>query len=222
MTVAYFLKQRTAFIRQFYATASAPYLDRLARIEGEQEPWVPGYSEDGEPPFLEEWQEADESLQVLGRSCVSMLAATLHAYLNSWVKLTGIEVEDSLKSAFKRGWLHGYKAYFARHIRIKFETGPANLAVLEELVLARNQIQHPTSIETGSSHYSADDLRKIPHPFFVDEREMELFSASDQGIRAWLLPPSIRVTPGKLAAALSEVEQFCEWLETVEIEPEVP
>ena len=46
MTVAYFLKQRTAFIRQFYATASAPYVDRLARIEGEQEPWVPGYSEE--------------------------------------------------------------------------------------------------------------------------------------------------------------------------------
>ena len=220
MTVAYFLKQRTAFIRQFYATASTPYVERLRQIEKGEEPWVPAYSEDGEPPFLEEWLEADESLQVLGRSCVSMLAATLHAYLKSWVELTGIKVDESLKPAFKAGWLNGYKAYFARHIRIKFETGPANLAVLEELVLARNQIQHPPSITTGSSHYSEHDLRKLPHPFFVDEREMSTFSEADEGIRNWLLPPSIRVTSEKLEAALSEVEQFCEWLETVEIEPE--
>lgn len=44
---------------------------------------MPPYGEDGEPPFLNEWIEADESLLVLGYACISMLAASFHLYLAS-------------------------------------------------------------------------------------------------------------------------------------------
>lgn len=73
MDVQYFLSRRIDFIRQYYATASAPYVERKRKIEAEEEPFVPPYSEDGEPAFLKEWLEADESLHVLGYSCISML-----------------------------------------------------------------------------------------------------------------------------------------------------
>ncbi len=222
MDVRFFLKRRIAFIRQFYVIASEAYIERKWKIEAEEEPFVPPYSEDGEPPFLDEWLEAEESLQVLGRSCISMLAATFHLYFKAWERQIGIPVDASLKTEFKNGWLNGYRAYFARHLRIRFEDSPANLAVLEEVVLARNRIQHPDSITTDSSHYSDDDLRKLTHPFFVDDNEVSLFSEGEEGERAWLMPPAIRVTSEKFFTALSEVERFADWLESIEVEPHGP
>ena len=220
MDVAHFLKQRTSFIRQFYATAATPYADRLARIETAQEPWNFNESEESEPPFLEEWLEADESLQVLGRSCISMLAATLHAYFEYWVQAFEIPIDKDLEPLFKKsGWLKGYKAYFSRHAGIDFATGPSNLAVLEELILARNQIQHPASIIVEGSRYSESDLKKLRHPFFVDEREMSIFAETDESVRGWLALPSIRVTSSKLVAAIAEVEKLCEWIEAVDVSP---
>lgn len=221
MDVRFFLNRRIAFIKQLYVTASDPFRERKRKIEAEEEPFIPTYSEDGEPPFLEEWLEAEESLQVIGRSCISMLSATLHLYFKTWERQIGISVDESMKPDFKKGWFHGYKAYFARHTGIKFENGPSNLAMLEELVLARNRIQHPDSITYQSTHYADDDLQKIPHPFFVDEKEMWLITESDEDQNMWLMPPTISVSQESLFAALTEVERFSEWLEQVEIEEHV-
>jgi hypothetical protein len=211
--VRYFLKTRTAFIRQLYRTASAPYLERKRKIEAEEDPFVPPYSEDGEPPFLEEWIEADESLHVLAYSCISMLAAALHLYLKTWERQFSIPVDDSFKSEFKKGWLNGYKAYFAHHVDIRFEDGRADLEVLEEVALARNRVQHPESITSHRTHYSDSDLEKHPRPFFVDDRERSLLADVNEAERSWLMPPTLHVTEEKLSTAIEEVEKFVDWLE---------
>jgi hypothetical protein len=80
MDVGYFLRDRIAFIRQFFDGASLSFAEKKRKIEAGEDPFVPPYSEDGEPAFLDEWIEADESLQVLGYSCISMLAAALHLW----------------------------------------------------------------------------------------------------------------------------------------------
>ena len=155
MDIRYFLGSRINFIRQFYAAASAPFVERKRKIEAEEEPFIPPYSEDGEPPFLEEWIESDESLHILAYSCVSMLAAALHLFFESWVKQSGIAVEESLKELVfkKQGWFAGYKTHFAQHFNVAFEDGPANLEILEEVVLARNRIEHPLSITSRRTQY---------------------------------------------------------------------
>lgn len=216
MDVPYFLRRRVDFIRQFYVVSSGTYIERKRLIEAGEEPFVPPYSEDPEPPFLDKWLEAEESLQVLGRTCISTLAAIFHLYFKTWERQIGIPVDDSLKREFKDGWLNGYKAYFARHFGIRFEDSPNRLAVLEEIVLVRNRTQHPESITMDSSHYSDNDVKKLSHPFFVDDDDAALFSETEEGERAWLMAPPIRVTQEKLFAALAEVESFAEWLENVE------
>jgi len=218
MDVRYFLSRRLDFIRQFYEMSSAPFIERKRLIEAEEEPFVPPYSEDPEPAYLEEWLEAEESLQVLGRTCISMLAAVFHLYFKTWERQIGVPVDASLKGDFKNGWFNGYKAYFARHFRIRFEDGPFRLGVLEEIVLVRNRAQHPESIPMDSTHFSESDLEKLPHPFFIDEKDAALFSEIEEGERSWLMAPPIRVTAEKLSAALSEVDSFAEWLENVEVE----
>ena len=54
MTAAYFLKRRTAFIRQFYDTSSTTYVERMTMIDNGVDPWIPAHNENGEPPYLEE------------------------------------------------------------------------------------------------------------------------------------------------------------------------
>jgi len=213
--VRYFLGSRIAFIRQLYATASAPYFERKRKIEAREEPFVPPYSEDGEPPFLDEWLEADESLHVLAYSCVSMLAASLHLYIESWVRQSGTVVDESLKkSVFKtNGWLSGYDAHFTKHFNIAFENGPADLKMLNEVILARNRIEHPTSITDQKTQYSASDLEKLRHPFFVDETEMALLGYSGEEEVPRFMLPTVHVTEVQLFAAMAEVERFSEWFD---------
>jgi hypothetical protein len=218
MDVLYFLKTRTAFIRQLFEGASAPYVERQRKIEAEEDPFEPPYSEygDSEPPFLNEWMEANESLVVLAYPCVSMLAAALHLYFKTWQKQLGIPIDDSLKPVFKKeGWLRGYRAYFAHNLGIRFEDGPADLEVLEEVVLARNRVQHP-DLESTIGHrtrYSVRDLEKLSHPFFVDDEDRRLLADVDEAERSWLMPPTLHVTGDKLSAAIEEVDKFAEWLE---------
>ena len=68
MDVLFFLKERTKFIRYFYETAGEPFRETIRKIEADEAPFDdPPYSEDGEPPFLEEWTEADEEKYWMNR-----------------------------------------------------------------------------------------------------------------------------------------------------------
>ena len=68
MEVLFFLKERTKFIQHFYETAGEPFRETMRKIEADEPPFDnPPYSEDGEPPYLEEWIQAEEELEVLGR-----------------------------------------------------------------------------------------------------------------------------------------------------------
>lgn len=221
MDVRFFLMRRLAFIEQLYTNSAAPFIERKRKIEIEEEPFSHPYSEDGgEPAFLSEWLDADESLQVLGCSCISMLAAAFRFYFKTWERQIAIPVDASLKSTFtNHGWFNGYKAYFAKSLSISFEDSSCDLALLEELVLARNRVQHPDSLASHSSRYSDDDLKKLPRPFFVDDREREILINAEEVEPTWLLPPTIHITPERMLAALSEVARFANWLERVEFEP---
>lgn len=220
MDIQFFLWKRLEFIERFYQNCAAPFVERKRKIEAEEEPFVPPYSEDGEPPFLDEWIEADESLQVLGVSCISMVAASFHLYLKTWERQIGIPVDESLKPHFKNGgWFHGYKAYFAQRLGVRFEESQCDLSLLEELVLARNRGQHPDSITTHNTHYADNDLKKLSRPFFIDDRELEQFAEVEEGAREWLMPPVVRVTGEKLCSAISEVTRFSKWLEDVDFNP---
>lgn len=218
MDVRYFLNLRLEFVKQLYNNSSAPFIERKRKIEAEEDPFVPPCSEDGEPAFLSEWLEAEDSLQVIGHTCISILSASFHLYFRTWEQQLGVRVDNSCKSAFKRGWFNGYKTYFHHKFEINFENSPCNLDLLEELVIARNRIQHPESISFHNSYYSGTDLKKLPSPFFINERERyhELLAEMEEGERNWLIPPTIHVTPEKLMTIISEIVRFTEWLEQTE------
>ncbi|MDA3838286.1 MAG: hypothetical protein PF574_04815 [Candidatus Delongbacteria bacterium] len=151
-----------------------------------------------------------------------MLAAALHLYFETWIKQSRCPVDESLKKSVfkKKGWLSGYKAHFTQQFIIEFDATPINYSLLEEVILARNCIQHPHSITSPKTQYAKSDLKKIRHPFFVDDRETTLSLDVTENDRAWFFPPTLHVTNDQLIAAISEVERFANWFE-VEIEKKV-
>ena len=209
MDVHYFLTDRITFIRQFYENASQPFIERQRRIEANEEPFPPKYDDSGEPPYLIEWQEAAESLQVLGYSCLSMLAGALHLYLETWKK----QLPAGKRGRKKKGWLNQSRADFLDWFGIQLDDAPADLSLLEEVVLARNRIQHPGTIASVQPSYLDSDLRKRPHAFFVTDAEREMFARGDGEELSWLFQPSLDVTCDKLEVAIREVEKLAAWLE---------
>lgn len=214
MDIRYFFEQRLAFIKQLYLNGSAPFDERKRKIENEEEPFIPPYSEDGEPPFISEWIEADASIQVLGSSCLSMLSAALHLYLTEWHRLLGAPPGPSLKSTFRnKGWPNGYKAFYEAHGSDSFDSGPFDFDLIVELVLARNNIQHPDSLIFDTYRYTEDDLAKLPSPFFISDREKELAEELGEAGRGWLTRPQIHIDTEKFQHALAQLSAFVEWLE---------
>ena len=146
-----------------------------------------------------------------------MLAASVHLYFKTCERQLRRPVDKSMASTFtKQGCFRGYMLYFERSFGVKFENSGCNLALLEELMLARNRVQHPDSITTQHSHYSKDDLRKLPSPLFVDDRERELLQGSEGLDASWLLPPAIHVTAERLSSVILEIRKFTEWLEATD------
>ena len=69
-----------------YGQASACFAETKRKIENSEDEfdysgWDPE-SYDGEPPFLTEWQEADEAINLLGQACLSLVHSALKEYLD--------------------------------------------------------------------------------------------------------------------------------------------
>jgi len=212
MDVLYFLRGRTRIIRSYHATAAAPFQEILNKIEAGEPPYEPPYSENGEPPFMAEWMEAQTALDLLGLSCISMLSDSLKLYFREWERELGIECQPALKKEFRNGFLHGYRTCFAQAAGVKWDECPADLAIIEQVVLARNRAQHPDSIIQMTVSHPLGNVRKHPQPFFVSDLERELLTENDIEDVSWIYP-FVKVDRDTLLGAIAEVEKLCDWLE---------
>ena len=214
MDVLYFFKKRTQFIRYYYETAGLPFFETKRKIENEEAPYDnPPYSEDGEPPYLDQWIEADEALEVLGRTCLSMLSPTLKLYFGTWEKELGIIWNNGERNrVFKKGFLQGYRKCFEEVLGVSWDNCPADLELIEQITLARNRDQHPDEIASMRVRYAKNDLKKYPRPFFISESDRDLLDNLEIGSGIWM-NPSVYVSRDTLYGAIYETEKLAEWLE---------
>lgn len=208
MDVFHFLRERTRFVAQLYDTSVKPYLEIIRKIEAEEDPFVPPYSEEGEPPFLAEWAEAQASINLLGAACLSMLSDSLKLYFVTWAR----QLKLDCKKETKKGFLHGYLACFQKNTQIDLNDCPADLNIVEQVTLARNTSQHPSKLTTMDLHHFPKDLEKYPIPFFLGEFEKKALKSEDRGSFSWL-GVRLRVKPEAFHKSLNEIETLCEWLE---------
>lgn len=153
--------------------------------------------------------DADESRDVLGQMCLSMLSSSLQLFLEEWViQRRAGHPRDDREARKQLGWFNQFRWYFSERLHIDWNNGPVKTALLEQIVLARNNTQHPDDITTVRVGQTDFDVAKYPESFFADEL---LVIRGEDGLP--IIPVRLKVTEDKLTAALEAVDSFCTWLD---------
>ena len=213
MDLEYFLISRTKFVQYFYENSTSKFDEIINAIEREEEPFVPPYSEDDEPPFMEEWMDAKAGLEAVGHASLSMLSSSLHLFLKEWRARLDKSHGMTFKVSFNKGWFNAYKEIFIK-LKLEMDECPANLEVIEQISLARNRAQHPDKLTSLSIHHSEKDLRRYPRPFFAQQFEIDRAITEKDEFLSWWLPPSLTTTKEKIVEAITEVGSLCSWLDS--------
>jgi hypothetical protein len=214
MDTIYFLKNRTQFIRFYFDAALKPFGDIKSAIENELPPFDdPPYSEDGEPSFLKDWMDAHSAAKILGLACVSLLSDTLKLYFQTLQhRVIGFGFKDK-SAAFRHGFVAAYLGVLGPILETDWSDCPADRAVIEQIVLARNRGQHSEDFTSLQVTHDDTMLQKYPNPFFASEEERQAWSAAGE-VQSTFLMPEIEVTREKLFDAVTEVEKLAEWIES--------
>ena len=207
------LRDKLRFIEHHYAAASAPFRETKRKIDAGEGPFEPPpfdaeTATDFRPPFLEQWQEANESLNIEGEVALQLVQGALREYLSSFINLHG----DPLTASGKN-WPRLYRKHFLETHGIDWEEGPVPLDELEEVNLARNDVERGGEPFGKTRRLTNDRELGFPADRFVDEIEKQVFQASG---RSW--PGRFEVSDSGLKEAIRRVESLCEFLrfETVQ------
>lgn len=203
------LRDKLRFIERFYKLASEPFRETKRKIEVQEEPFIPPSFDpetatDFDPPFLEEWQEADESLNLVGQAALNLVQASFRDYLAWFLKSNDVEL--SAKGAH---WLERYRNEFLQTYGIDWSKGPVSMNELEEVNLARNDVEHQGQPFGMTRSQSKDHQARFPLRVFVHEVDRQIAASSG---RAWL--GRIQITQGNLAEAIRRIETFCQFLDS--------
>jgi len=213
MDARFFLKQRTTFIRFYFESCVKSFEEIRTCIENGLPPYdSPPYSEDGEPAYLEDWLDTNTAEQILGLTCVSLLSDSLKLYFQTLQRrVIGFEFEDK-KSAFKNGFVHAYLRSVGEILETDWSDCPANIDVIEQIVLTRNRGHHGADLTSFEVTHDKRTLEKYPQPFFTSADEWEDWFRIDGALTSFLLP-SIKITQSSLFSAIDQVEALVEWID---------
>src|SRR6185312_4613831 len=152
MDVYAILLSKLSSIECFYELSAGTFVEIKRKIEAGEEPYEPPYFDpendtDTEPPFLEEWSDADEFQNIVGQAAVSLVHSVLKDFLDGFLTRDGqYETAEKYFSARRNqikneSWFHRYLAFFAEAYGVNWENCPVSPEALEEINLARNDMQ---------------------------------------------------------------------------------
>ena len=192
-----------------YRQASACFTETKRKIENSEgefdySGWDPD-SYDGEPPFLTEWQEADEALNLLGQACLSLVQSALKEYLDGCLFVTRA---GKPQRKGNESWFDAYQRFFNEQFGIDWTASPVHVPLIEEINLARNDAQH-TGREFGMTRYQdARHQERFPKGIFADPTFAEMTARSPL-----MGPVPLRVTADGLQEASKRVLAFCMFID---------
>ena len=209
MDLLHGLREKLRFIESMYGKATANFVEtkrKIEKSEGEFDysGWDPE-SYDGEPPFLAEWQEADEALNLLGQASVSLVQSALKEYLDGCLFVTR---SGKPQRKGKESWFDAYRRFFNEQLGVDWTQSPVQLSLIEEINLARNDAQH-TGREFGMTRYQdARHQERFPKGLFADTTFAEMVEHSPL-----MGPVPLRVTADSLKEAIKRVLDFCRFVD---------
>ena len=173
-----FSRRGPSFIRFYYDESAKPFRELQQKIELGQAPFDNppiNEKEDFEPPFLEEWSDANTAVEILGLSCISMLSDFLKLYFNTLGNsVIGFCLGEQEKAtATKHGFVAAFKAALSQILDTDWADCPVRFDVIEQVVLARNRAQHGGDLTSFHVSHDENGLSRHPRPFFASELEIE-------------------------------------------------
>ncbi len=205
MDLAHFLNQRLAFVEYFHASTTATFESIKSKIEAGEPPYdidTPHPDDpDDEPAFLEVWERADAAITITGAACLDLLQSTFHAFLDQYVGLIGNR--SSLKKPGQGSWVGNYKAFFQNYLKIDWAASGADLELLEQVILTRNDFTHNVDLLSLNSFQTPSHAKKYPNSAFADPRWKALFVEHTR-----LIVPS-----EMLERAIGALRTLCEYLD---------
>jgi hypothetical protein len=208
MNILRVLQDKLIFIDGFYKKSSQPFAGPKTKIENNEKP----YNDNGrepvgdEPPYLQEWMDAEESLNILGLCCLDLVQRSFKEFLSGYVKNSGKKVPKK-----KKGWFAAYKSFFATEYKLDWEEAPVDIHLLEQLNLARNDISHGedrNDIYTIGRTLSKNHSLRFPNSLFANEIDRQMWSGSKHAT-----PLRIEVSADKLQQAIQIVDTFCSYID---------
>lgn len=217
MDILAIIERHLGFIGRFYASAAETFEATKRKIEANEEPYVPKY-EPGDFDGYEyqgEWNEADESLRVLGHCALGLLEKALHDYLREFVmREAGVRHTEDLSPILKRyggkGWFDNLCSFLKQETPFDWSRSPVPFERIEQINLTRNDVVHNPAIDNTSPEQSEGHFLKHPVSLFADEVDL-VASVGEDGNP--LCPVMINVTRKKLMASVEDVRQFCGFVE---------
>ncbi len=149
-----------------------------------------------------------------------MLAGSLSLFFRYWQRQLGLSCQALDKDMFKNGLLPGYRKCFESLSVANWDACPANLELIEQIVLARNRDQHPEDIWTLGVNHSEKDRERYPSPFFIEDEERSLLDGT--GEDAPWMSARLYLSGEKLEQAIREVEALAVWLEDCLVRVQYP
>jgi hypothetical protein len=216
MDAKFFLRDRTGFIRFFYDTSAAAFRTVQERISAGKEPFdCPPHNDAPEPPYLEEWMEAETGIDVLGQSCVSLLSDTLKLYFETLQKRV---IRYSLSKGLmahqsREGFVAANRIALGQILQTDWSDCPVKFDVIEQVVLARNRAQHGDHLSSFRMQHDGKTLRKHSKPFFANEDELALWEDAGGDPEAYFTAPGLTISRDNLFAAIAETEALADWID---------
>jgi len=205
MDIEAFLNERIKFAKFFHQQGTRPFIEIMGLIEKEKPPYEPVYDESGEPQFICEWLEARDGLESIGLATLSMLSSSLQLYMNEWLNRV-----ERPSAPFNRkgsgGWYKSLKRCMQKE-GVNFNSCPADLDAVEQLVLARNRTQHVEDITSNTVSHRAKELAQFQSPLFVDPTDIALTSN-------WFWQPRVYAGAQQVESITASLIKLCEWLES--------
>lgn len=212
MDLLYFLTRRVEFIQKLYESTIAPFEETKRKIEAGEEPFLHPSDPDHwseEPPFLQEWQEADESIMVIGHWCLCMVQSTLNTYLRDSISPIGCVWWDpsalnrSLGAKKGKSGFERYRHLFLEELGVDWTKAPVSLGDLEQLNLTRDDLIHNVDMMSVTVQRDEKHAARFPNGLFTDE----LWRGLDI--------ERVRIDRKQLARACDLVSSFCAWIDGI-------
>jgi len=206
MDLVYFLRERVGFVRYFYGATVSVFDETKRKIDEGEEPfadWPPGEDSDT-PAFAEEWGRADFATNVIGLACLGMLQSVFQSFLKEHLtEMGGAKLLNQVSKMNKGNWFANYRAFYNEKLGIDWASSGANLVLLEQMILARNDFNHNLEIFGTFVYLTESHSTKHPYTAFRDSA----WPVSD------VFPSPLKVEAGVLDSTIEAVDALCEYLQ---------